>query len=41
MEGESEDITVTVMGGTLEREVVVTVMSHDGTAKGTDGIRCT
>ena len=39
MEGESEVVTVTVMGGgTLERDVVVTVTSHDGTAKGKDGI---
>ena len=32
MEGESEDITMTVMGGTLERDVVLTVTSHNGTA---------
>ena len=33
MEGESEMVTVTVMGGgTLERQVAVTVTSHDGTA---------
>ena len=33
MEGESEVVTVTVMGGgTLERDVVVTVTSSDGTA---------
>ena len=39
MEGESEVVTVTVMGGgTLERDVVVTVTSHDGTAKGKGGI---
>ena len=38
MEGESEVVTVTVMGGILEREVVLTVTSHDGTAKGKDGI---
>ena len=39
MEGESEVVTVTVMGGgTLERDVVVTVTSHDGTAKGKDSI---
>ena len=25
-------VTVTVMNGTLERDVVVTVTSHDGTA---------
>ena len=31
-------VTVTVMGGTLERDVVVTVTSHDGTAKGKDGM---
>ena len=33
MEGESEVVTVTVMGGgTLERHVVLTVTSSDGTA---------
>ena len=33
MEGESEVVTVTVMGGgTLERDVVLTVTSSDGTA---------
>ena len=32
MEGGTEDVTVTVMGGTLERDVVVTVTSHKGTA---------
>ena len=40
MEGESEEVTVTVMGGgTLERDVVLTVSSSDGTARGEDGMR--
>ena len=38
MEGGSEVVTVTVMNGTLEREVVLTVMSSDGTARGEDGM---
>ena len=32
-------VTVTVMNGTLEREVVLTVASSDGTARGEDGMR--
>ena len=32
MEGESEEVTVTVIGGTLERDVVLTVTSSDGPA---------
>ena len=32
MEGRSEDVTVTVMNGSLERDVVVTVTSHNGSA---------
>ena len=38
MEGESEVVTVTVMGGTLDRDVVVTVMTVDGNAVGADGM---
>ena len=38
MEGESEMVTVTVMGGTLDRDMVVTVMTVDGNAVGADGM---
>ena len=40
MEGGSVMVTVTVMGGTLKREVGLTVLSSDGTARGEDGMRC-
>ena len=39
MEGGTEVVTVTVMNGSLEREVMFTVMSSDGSAKGKDGMR--
>ena len=32
-------VTVTVMGGTLERDVVMAVMSQDGTAIGKEGMQ--
>ena len=39
-EGQSAMVTVSVMGEsvTLDRDVVVTVMTVDGTANGTDGM---
>ena len=36
MEGGSQEVMVTVMGGTLDRDVVVTVMTVDGTATSKD-----
>ena len=39
MEGESQNVTVTLLDGILDRDVVLTVTSSDGTAKGKDGMR--
>ena len=39
MEGGLQNVTVTLLNGTLERDVVLTVTSSDGTAKGKDGMR--
>ena len=36
LEGGSQEVVVTVMGGTLDREVVLTVMTVDGTATSKD-----